>query len=62
VRAESIRDALTLYEAGADYVLIPRISLATELGGVLALVKDDELDERRAREIEELRTRNEVVE
>jgi Kef-type K+ transport system membrane component KefB/voltage-gated potassium channel Kch len=62
VRAESIRDALTLYEAGADYVLIPRISLATELGGILALVKDDKLDERRAREIEELRTRNEVVE
>jgi voltage-gated potassium channel Kch len=61
VRAESIREALSLYEAGADYVLVPRIDLAVSVGEILKQVKEGKLDEVRALEIENLRTRNEVV-
>jgi len=61
VRAESIREALSLYEAGADYVLVPRIGLAARLGEIIRLVRDGKIDDVRVREVEDLRTRNEVV-
>ena len=61
VRAESIREALGLYEAGADYVLVPRIDLAAGLKEIIAEARAGKLEDRRAREIEDLRTRNEVV-
>jgi len=60
VTAESVPAALELYEAGADYVMMPRILAADRFLGILGSVENGELAGIREREIEELRTRKEV--
>jgi len=60
VTAESAPAALELYEAGADYVMMPRILAADRFLEILGSVGSGELAGIREREIEALRTRKEA--
>jgi voltage-gated potassium channel Kch len=60
VTAESVPTALELYEAGADYVMVPRILAADRFLEILGSVENGGLAEIRQREIVELRTRKDV--
>ena len=59
--AESIPAALQLYEAGADYVVLPRLLGADRLLEVVDRALAGSLAELREREIEGLRGRKQVV-
>jgi Kef-type K+ transport system membrane component KefB len=61
VRAEKASAAKAMYEAGADYVLLPRHVIAEEVRRVLKWIDEGTLDEARARDLEALKTRQEVV-
>jgi len=59
--AESVRRALELYEAGADYVVVPRLMAAEYLQQVIERAEAGDLQELRAQEIMRLEARREVV-
>jgi Kef-type K+ transport system membrane component KefB len=61
VRAEKSADAQRMYDAGADYVLLPRHVIAEEIRRLLRCVDEGRLDEERRREVEALTTRQEIV-
>jgi hypothetical protein len=58
---EHIPQALSFYEAGADFVYIPRLHSAPEIARVLKAGLDDGFETARAREIERLTARREVL-
>ena len=59
VRAEKVQDAKAMYEAGADYVLLPRHLLAEHLREILRCIGDGTLDQKRQSEQEALSSRRE---
>jgi Kef-type K+ transport system membrane component KefB len=59
--ADSIKRALELYEAGADFVVLPRVLTADRLAQVLDVHEQGGLDALRVAEVEALRLRTEVV-
>ena len=61
VRAEKVKDARAMYEAGADYVLLPRHLIAEQIRDLLRRVDDGTLDQARQAEQEALGSRQEVV-
>jgi len=61
VRAEKVKDAGAMYEAGADHVLLPRHLIAEQIRGLLRRVEDGTLDQARQAEQEALESRQEVV-
>ena len=61
VRAEKVADAGAMYEAGADYVLLPRHLMAEQLRELLRKIDDGTLDQARAAEQDALRNRREIV-
>lgn len=61
VTAESAAQALELYEAGADYVLVPRVLAADRILEVLALQGEEGLERERAHQIAELTARRDVT-
>ncbi len=61
VRAEKASAARAMYDAGADYVLLPRHIIAEEVREVLKWVDNGTLDEARTRDLEALQTRQEVI-
>ena len=54
--------ALELYEAGADYVFVPRLHSAAQMATILEQGLARGFDELRAAQIEQLRRRHEVLE
>jgi Kef-type K+ transport system membrane component KefB len=58
---EHIPQALSFYEAGADFVYIPRLHSAPEIARVLKSGLDDGFETARAGEIERLTARREVL-
>jgi Kef-type K+ transport system membrane component KefB/voltage-gated potassium channel Kch len=58
--AESVAAALELYDAGADYVLLPRVLGADRLMDILASAEAGSLEELRDREIAQLKERKQV--
>ncbi len=61
VTADSIRRALDLYQAGADFVIVPRVLAAERLLEAIEMAEAGELDLFREMEIERLAGREEVV-
>jgi Kef-type K+ transport system membrane component KefB/Trk K+ transport system NAD-binding subunit len=61
VRAEKVKDAKVMYEAGADYVLLPRHLIAEQIRDLLRRAEDGTLDQIRQAEQEALSSRQEVV-
>ncbi len=61
VSAETIARARQMYEAGADYVILPRVETARAFTAVLEALERGELDDLRARAIAELADRDEVL-
>jgi Kef-type K+ transport system membrane component KefB len=61
VTADSIRRAIDLYQAGADYVVVPRMLAADRLLEVIERAEAGELERLRAQEIEKLGQREEVI-
>jgi DNA-binding NarL/FixJ family response regulator len=61
VTSDSIQTAQRLYEAGADYVVVPRVLVARHLLEVIAEIGGGLLDDRRKLEREHLAKRVEVV-
>jgi hypothetical protein len=61
VTATRAASALELYEAGADYVFIPRLQSAAQMAWILAEGLKHGFDRARAEQIERLRQRNEVL-
>lgn len=61
VRAEKVADARAMYEAGADYVLLPRHLVAEHVRGLLRRIEEGTLSEARAAELAALEERREVV-
>jgi Kef-type K+ transport system membrane component KefB len=61
VTANGAASALKLYEAGADYVFVPRLHSASQMANVVVKGLAEGFAELRAREIEQLRRRNEVL-
>lgn len=61
VRAEKVQDARAMYEAGADYVLLPRHLLAEHVRELLRCIGDGTLDQKRQAEQVALAARREVV-
>jgi voltage-gated potassium channel Kch len=61
VRAEKVADARAMYEAGADFVLMPRHLVAESIRELLRRVEDGTLDQAKQTEQEALSTRQEVV-
>jgi Trk K+ transport system NAD-binding subunit len=57
VIAESIREALALYDAGADHVLLPRVLTADHAMDVIEDALADRLADRRTVHIEDLKER-----
>jgi thiamine monophosphate synthase len=62
VTANRIASALELYEAGADYVFVPRLHSAEQMASVLEQGLERGFDRLRAGQIEQLRRRHEVLE
>jgi voltage-gated potassium channel Kch len=58
--AESVAAALELYDAGADYVLLPRVLGADRLMDILASAEAGSLEDLREREIAQLKERKQV--
>src|SRR5215471_5970648 len=61
VTAGRTASALELYEAGADYVFMPRIQSAAEMALVLVSGLEHGFESLRTEQIEQLRRRNEVL-
>lgn len=61
VRAEKVQDAKAMYEAGADYVMLPRHLVAEHVRELLRRIGDGTLDQVRQAEQEALNSRREVV-
>jgi Kef-type K+ transport system membrane component KefB/voltage-gated potassium channel Kch len=61
VRAEKVADARAMYEAGADFVLMPRHLVAENIRDLLRRVEDGTMDQAKQTEMEALATRQEVV-
>jgi Kef-type K+ transport system membrane component KefB len=61
VHAESMAEATALYEAGAGYVITPRLLESARLMEVLSAIGQGLLPEEQARHREELQGRSEVV-
>ena len=61
VTAESIRQALDLYQWGADYVLLPRGHLATLMAEIIEKGLGEGLEALRVEETARLAIRNEVI-
>ena len=59
--AETIDRARQMYDAGADYVILPRIETAQAIVDVLDAIQRGELDELRARSLANLADRSEVL-
>ena len=59
--AESIQQALDLYQRGADYVLLPRVHLATWMAEVIEKGLGEGLESLRVEETTHLAMRNEVL-
>ncbi len=58
---EHIPQALELYEAGADFVYIPRLHSAAEIAGILREGLAEGFEAARAAEVARLSTRKEVL-
>ncbi|TAN32409.1 sodium:proton exchanger [bacterium] len=58
---EHIPQALQFYEAGADFVYVPRLHSALQIARLLRLGLDEGFDRDRAEEIERLSARREVL-
>jgi len=58
---EHIPQALTFYEAGADFVYIPRLHSAPEIARILKAGLEDGFEKARTGEIERLSARREVL-
>jgi hypothetical protein len=61
VTANRAAAALDLYEAGADYVFVPRLHSAAQMAAILERGLAEGFDELRAEEIERMRQRDEVI-
>jgi Kef-type K+ transport system membrane component KefB len=61
VRAEKVALAKEMYAAGADYVLLPRHTVAEEVRRLLRAVDDGTLEDARKAELQALDSRREVV-
>lgn len=61
VTAESVDRANRMYREGADYVLLPRLLTARHLLEVVRSVEDGTIGERKARAMEEIDARQEIV-
>jgi Kef-type K+ transport system membrane component KefB/voltage-gated potassium channel Kch len=61
VRAEKVEIARRMYEAGADYVLLPRHLVAEEVRRVLRMIDDGTIGQARQTELDALQSRREVV-
>jgi Kef-type K+ transport system membrane component KefB/voltage-gated potassium channel Kch len=61
VRAEKVEGAKRMYEAGADYVLLPRHLVAEEVRRVLRMIDDGTIGQARQTELDALQSRREVV-
>jgi Kef-type K+ transport system membrane component KefB len=61
VRAEKVDAAKAMYEAGADYVLLPRHLVAEQIRDLIRRVEGGTLDEAKQAELTALATRQEVV-
>jgi hypothetical protein len=61
VTAHGAAAALKLYEAGADYVLVPRVQSAAEMAAILERGLAGGFDTLRAHAIEHMRQRDEVI-
>jgi Kef-type K+ transport system membrane component KefB len=59
--SEHIPQALLFYEAGADFVYIPRLHSAPEIARILKVGLQEGFDQARAAEIERLLARHEVL-
>jgi 2-methylisocitrate lyase-like PEP mutase family enzyme len=59
--SEHIPQALLFYEAGADFVYIPRLHSAPEIARILKVGLQEGFDQVRAAEIERLLARHEVL-
>jgi Kef-type K+ transport system membrane component KefB/voltage-gated potassium channel Kch len=59
--AETMDRARQMYDAGADYVILPRIETARAIVAVLDAIQRGELDELRARALANLADRSEVL-
>jgi hypothetical protein len=58
---EHIAQALGFYEAGADFVYLPRLHSASEIARILKAGLTEGFDELRKAEIERLLARHEVL-
>jgi Kef-type K+ transport system membrane component KefB/voltage-gated potassium channel Kch len=61
VRAEKVADARAMYEAGADYVLLPRHLVAEQIRDILRQVENGTLDDAKQAELAAMESRREVV-
>jgi len=61
VTTEHVRQALDLYDAGADFVFIPRVHSAHDLTGIITAGLGHGFSEIRAGAIAELQLRDEVL-
>lgn len=61
VRANGAAHALALYDAGADYVLVPRLQSAAEMGEDLERGMAEGFDALRAAAIAQMKQRDEVI-
>ena len=59
--AETLERARTMYEAGADYVVLPRIETARAFLDVLEAIERGDLDDMRERALADLADRDEVL-
>lgn len=57
VSADSVSQAVGLYEQGADYVVLPRVLAADDLMNVIDVARTGHLEQRRSRHAEMLRSR-----
>ncbi len=59
--SDKIADAQAMYDAGADYVLLPRHVIAEHVRDLLRRIENGTIDEAREHELAALRMRQEVV-
>jgi voltage-gated potassium channel Kch len=62
VSAETIKNAIEMYKAGADYVVIPRILSANFLIEIIDMAISGRIHELKLRELDALEKRREVLE
>ncbi|MGG7383159.1 hypothetical protein ACQ7B2_31995, partial [Escherichia coli] len=61
VTAHGPKGALALYDAGADYVLVPRLQSAAEMAAILERGLAEGFAALRASAIEHMKQRDEVI-